>query len=680
MNQEIIKQAKDLFFIFQDELHDIKIMTIHSFCQNILLKFPFEAGIEADCEVIDENESKNLMKLAKNTAFELLNETDRDALRILSRLISSQTLEELVNKVLSSPARYIDFFKEHDDLDQYEGHLKHTFKLSAPIELSEDQVALILCTFKDVSLNKLEEIFLTKTGAIRKRLPSECADIARIVHANDINRKKRLLIRKTIAFLRIVKIIFNTYQDLKRQNNVIDFDDILYMTHQLLTKSNAKEFAVSKICNAIKCIMIDEAQDLSSIQWELISIFSEDILTGHHDDKTIFVVGDIKQSIYRFQGANYNSLLEFYRMCGEALNDRLKTVYLNISYRSLPAILDAVDTVFQNFELVQYQRHIPHRQDPNGIVKFIELTGKDNQENAEQITEYIKGLGAEDSDILILTRSRNDLSDNLLAALAWSGIRVAPPDRILFLQSQLIMDVLALVEFCIGFKEMETLNKYSLYCILKSSYIYKVSLGDHELYSIFNSGDILDYIKTKYAEHWEVMQKTLLCYNSNNLIAFFYYILSSIVRKQSEDDGVIIASFMEQCMKFSQQKSSNIRDFIKYIRQTDAKINIQNTKRDGISVSTIHGAKGLEAPVVCLLAFPLSADKAKTKMICNRDLFLLKPAQSDSFDEVQQILEIEYDEEKEELLRLLYVAMTRARDELHIIGQADAGFYPYAIR
>ncbi|MDR1234415.1 MAG: UvrD-helicase domain-containing protein [Holosporales bacterium] len=663
IDQEITNKAKDLFFKFQDELHEIKIMTIHSFCQNILLKFPFEAGIDADCEVIDENEARDLMGIAKNTALELIYETDPDAIRILSRLISSHTLEELVNKILSSPAKFIDFFRKHDDLDQYEEHLKQIFKLGEQIDIPKDQIDPILHTFQASSL---EEVFLTKTGTLRKNIRPEYNKISHVVYMNNINDRKRLLIRKTISFLRIVKIIFNTYQDLKRQNDVIDFDDILYMTHYLLTKSSAKEFAISRICNAIRCIMIDEAQDLSPIQWELVTIFSEDILTSHGDGKTIFVVGDIKQSIYRFQGANYNALLEFYQMCKEALHTldrKLKTVYLNISYRSLPCILDAVDAVFSKFDLVQYQRHIPYRQGDSGTVKFIEFT------DVFQIVEYIKELNADDLDILILTRSRNDLSDTMLKELADAGLRVASPDRIILSQSILVMDVLALAEFCGDYTSLEMVNTYALCCILKSPHIFSNPLSDDELYYLCDTDDILGNLKEKYRDHWNEIQRVSSYYKRDNLIAFFYYVLNYVVKKQNTDDDVIVSSLMEHCLKFSQRKSSEIPAFIKYIRKLDTKISIQNTKMDGIRLSTIHGAKGLEASVVCLLAFPLSADKAKTKMICNQNLFILKPAKPDSFKEIESILDGEYKEEEEELLRLLYVAMTRARDSLFIFGR-----------
>ncbi|MDR1034518.1 MAG: UvrD-helicase domain-containing protein, partial [Holosporales bacterium] len=97
--------AERLFFDFQDDLHNTKITTLHSFCQDLLSKFPLEAGLNSNFEVIDESDASELMKMAKCNAFAALEKTNPESLQDLASLVSGYALEEFTNRILSSPAR-----------------------------------------------------------------------------------------------------------------------------------------------------------------------------------------------------------------------------------------------------------------------------------------------------------------------------------------------------------------------------------------------------------------------------------------------------------------------------------------------------------------------------------------------------------------------------------------------
>jgi ATP-dependent helicase/nuclease subunit A len=676
LDDKILRLTERLFFEFQSDLHNVKIMTLHSFCQDLLSRFPLEAGLNADFEIIDENDAMELMKIAKRRAFESLEETDIEAVRVLAGLISGYTLEDLVNKVLIAPAKLIDFFEANRNLGDYEQKLESIFNLGEFTEFPKEFSDYISSFFKD---KDLEKVLLTSAGAIRKRLSNTEDMIAQIVLENNIFKKKKTLIRKIIAFLKIIRRILDEYQNLKKRNNVIDFDEILHATDCLLTKSYAKEFVMSRLCESIKCIMIDEAQDLSQFQWKLISIFSEDILLDQATDKkTIFVVGDMKQSIYRFQGADCKSLSQFYESCARLLSSigkRLNTVYLNTSYRSLPRILRVVDSIFEecNFWLDQaeYNAHAAHREDGDGIAEFVELIGENLSEQSDQISNYINMLSAEvpASEILILTRSRNEMSERVMESLSRTGLKIASSDRFNLSKNLLIMDVLSLSKFCINY------DKYALFCVLKSPYIFEHPLSDDDLYCICHNDDILNNLKLNYHDKWRRIFNVMECYKSHKFVEFFYFILSEVVRKFNQEDEFVISAFMDIVISFSKRKSNIVSEFLDYLKITNIKISMQNLKKDGIRLSTIHGAKGLEAPVVCILDFKLKADKTKAKIIWNDNLFFLKPSKSNSFDEINSIVEDEYEEERKELFRLLYVAMTRARDRLYIFGKKDGDLW-----
>lgn len=663
-----IEKAEGLFFEFQNNLNHLKIVTIHSFCQSLLQQFPYEAGIRPNFKILDENESIELLQEAKN---KVLNTISKDVLKRLAKTISIKTLEEFVNKIYQLSYKFVNFFNKHYSIEEYIVDLSRLFHFRSKRDFSSCQKEFIETFLKG---EDLDEVYLTKTGTLRKRIPfpndSISKEIAEIVLENSENIKKAQTIDKTCNFLKLVEEIIKEYEILKGSQNALDFSEVLYRTKYLLTKSCAKEFVISRVCSSIKSIMIDEAQDLSHIQWELISFFSEDILTNSQSDGTIFVVGDIKQSIYRFQGADCKLFADFYRDCLDIFKKSgkiLKTIYLDISYRTLPEILKHVDNIFEGSvslkylaaDIIEYKKHKPFRKFPQGIFEIINT----EDANPSRIAEEIIKRKTEDS--LILTRSRGDLSEGILKELSNKGIEIAPPDRVKLLESFLVLDILAIADIC-----MNQNNDYALACLLKSSYFFESPLSNKDLFSLcFNrSLSVFENLQAQFPEKYEYMQGVISLYEENALGKFFYH-LASRATNLSISDRNVLSGFMDKVTKFSKNNSDNIPEFVEYIRKNDLEIVNQNNSKNALRLSTIHGAKGLEAKTVFLLNFPLEVDKQKTKFIFDDDLFVVKPSQKELFPEIFGMIENEYEEEKAELYRLLYVAMTRPRDNLYIINQ-----------
>lgn len=334
-SEDDIKKAEELFFKFQDRLSQLKILTIHSFCQSLLQQFPLESNISPNFRIMDESEALKLVQQAKDLA---LRKVSIDTVENLSRLISIKTLEDFVEKIYFVLPNFVTFFKKNPSIDAYKQLITELFNVKPPQDFSLEHQKFIDEFFKE---KDLEEVYLTQNGTLRKRIPFSdnrvSRQIAEIVLENLTIRKKEKTIDKTCAFLEIVKGIIDEYQKVKESENVLDFSDVLYKTKFLLTESCAKDFVSSRICARLKSIMIDEAQDLSPIQWQLISLISDDVYSDLSSEKMIFVVGDIKQSIYRFQGADCRLLSEFYEKTSgifKKIGKPLKTVYLNTSYRT----------------------------------------------------------------------------------------------------------------------------------------------------------------------------------------------------------------------------------------------------------------------------------------------------------------------------------------------------------
>jgi ATP-dependent helicase/nuclease subunit A len=665
---EDIERASRLFFKFQDELKDVRIMTVHSFCQDILKKFPIEAGLSPDFDIIDEHDSSELMELAKNNVLEKIDELGgEDAVLSLSRIISGHSFEDLVCRISSDSLNFTKFFEKYDDLDAYRKALESFLGKTEELSFTEEQRSIISEIFVDASP---EEVFLTKSGDIRKKYKDD--EIAQIVFANLNNKKISAIVEKTINFLKMAKIILNEYARLKSEDEVIDFADVLYLTESLLQKGSAKEFILSNVCQGIRSVMIDEAQDLSKIQWKIISLCSDDITSDPQSDKTIFIVGDEKQSIYRFHGADYRLFLNYHKYL-EVLScascKKFKTIHMSTNFRSLGGILDGVDGVFDGL-FKGYKRHTAHRG-AGGSIELIEI--EDCEDQPAVVAEFIKSLKLPPSDMLILTRSRTEFSNCLMRSLSDRGIKIAPPDKTLLSDNLLIMDTVALAEICIA------ANDYKLACILKSPHVFESPLSNDDLFHLCNSGDgVLNSLRSMHFDKWKLIDDVINSYASHNLVEFFYRLVTLVIRKFTPEDEYIISSFMDEVLRFSQKKSACIAEFVECFKKSNVYISQQNALSEGVRLSTIHGAKGLESPVVFLLDFELSPDKSKTKFVWvdemnayNRgrgDYFFVKPSQAESTHSVNQILDSEYERESEELLRLLYVAMTRSRDRLVIFG------------
>ena len=668
-----IKKAESLFFDFQDNLENLKILTIHAFCQELLQKFPIEADVNPNFEIIDDTEAFRLLDMAKQESLSQISET---LLNEIASNMSSYSFEDFVNRIYSQASKFSRFFSLNTDLEVYEKSLSTIFKKRDLIKFSNEQIEKAKEFFGDANL---EEALLTKTGTIRKKLPKSeiIYQIAEVVFENSLNIKRGNTINKTISFLKIAKDIFDRYNDLKKKQNALDFFDVLNKAEFLLTKSIAKEFVMSKVCRKFKSVMIDEAQDLSSIQWNLVKLFSDEIFSDEYSRNTIFVVGDIKQSIYRFQDANCRLFIEFYEYCIRSLkylNKPFNTVYLNICYRSLPKILESVDSVFEGEvgrfafgqSSIDYKKHIPYRCERQGIVDL---------QNIEHLADTIEDLlGAKKvapNDILILTRSRSEVSENIINELTRKNIKVAPPDRILLTNEILIMDMLAIMDICIDRE-----NDYAMACVLKSPYIFETPLTNEDLFHICHNRvhSVFEILEIKYRDHFKLVNEIIAHFRVNKLVEFTYYLATKIILIKNKKEQDVLNAFINQTMLFENKNTDNILEFLHYMRESEIIIQQQSKNSDGIRISTIHGAKGLESPVVCLLDFNLESDKNKVKFIWKENddmLFFIKPSKNKSFEEAEIMINSEYEEENKELLRLLYVAMTRPRDSLYVFGGED---------
>jgi ATP-dependent helicase/nuclease subunit A len=163
----------------------------------------------------------------------------------------------------------------------------------------------------------------------------------------------RRMFERSAALLRLAQALFDDFGSRKRARGGLDFDDLIETVGRLLTRRHAADWVLWKLDGGIAHILLDEAQDTSPAQWRILEALTSDMFAGagaaRESTRSLFVVGDQKQSIYSFQGADPEHFLDqtqqYEKRAREAEVDFTQP-NLAMSFRSAPEILSYVDAVF----------------------------------------------------------------------------------------------------------------------------------------------------------------------------------------------------------------------------------------------------------------------------------------------------------------------------------------------
>ena len=416
-----IKKARSLLIKILDSDLPVKVQTIHSFCQFLIKSFPFEANIKPNFELLDENSEKLLLKEAKNNLRKaaLLDEKTAAIISEIHSKIDEERLSNLVEKILDKKEQLL-FLKEN--FFNHENIAQEIFnKLGVKKSDDEEQI------FKRFleKINKDELLETARSLAAEKAKTTSVIGLAIIDFLNDArfenfeSYKKEILTDKnqarkisnkidevnlkifnehaaliqaaidefnsleiakdSVLLLNFCYLILENYQQLKKAKALLDYDDLIFETNNLLENSTHREFIKMRMDSGFDHILIDESQDTNLKQWNIIKALSDDFFSGFGastNKRSIFIVGDEKQSIFSFQGADINISAQIFQHFKNILGDELKEISLNISYRSCAEILAIVDRTFSNEQrknaitkLGEYKPHQPFRSG-SGVVEI----------------------------------------------------------------------------------------------------------------------------------------------------------------------------------------------------------------------------------------------------------------------------------------------------------------------
>jgi len=784
-----LRLARQLFARAVETPGGLKIQTIHAFCERILHLFPFEANVPANFKIIDDHIQSQLMQTTRNKVIGKISSDSEDKLTPdiieLIDLIGEQEFDSLI---ITTILRTQDIRKEIKDprlLAELFKKINNNLKLNSTLTINalwdrvySERLSELECTeFGSILLSStpndqkigyaiLESIkwdfgdnwknfyfmaFFTTTMTPRSERGFVTTDI-RIKHPIIFDRllkeKNRLSevydqikiiesYKRTRGLLAVTSAFLNIYDSQKISTGVLDFDDLILKTKELLNRSSA-QWVLYKLDNGIEHILLDEAQDTSPNQWEILKLLTEEFYSGESNKRgirTIFAVGDPKQSIYSFQGAEPNAFAtyrSFFKDKFKPLSVDTKRVVqsfhdekLTVSFRSTPEILYAVDQVFsipENFRGLdrdpEATAHSSQRMDDAGLVELwppfmsekktisenwdapLDSVDNDspiiilarniadhiaaliNPHSVERIFESKKGQKRiEAGDILILVRKRGKLFEAIIRTLKANGLPVSGADRLNLNDHIAIMDLIAL-----GKSVITPADDLTLAELLKSP-IFEFSEDELLLLAAERNGSLVDALYSdtrseKFKSAKFIFQNFCDASHIGGPFSFYSFVLGAcggrqLFRKRfgvEADD--VIDEFLRLALEHEQKQAPSLLKFIDDFISSDFTVKRDmDSGRNQIRVMTVHGAKGLEAPIVYMPdTFGNAVDKKRLDPIFNISsdpneyIPIWSPSQATDSNMIAELREAAFRKEADEHRRLLYVAMTRARDRLYILG------------
>lgn len=670
--------------------------------------------------------------------------------------------------------------------------LANAMSLGSP---TDQKAALALLQWLDTDprqrptlMSSYQSVFLTQKGEIKSRLitkkattlftlpegyqdlPPEPDQLLRMAAEQMLNHHQKLLqcelAQASEALLQVGYAILQKFQDLKAQRAQMDYDDLIQATQTLLSQPETAQWVLYKLDGGLDHILIDEAQDTNPEQWDIVKALSQDFYSGQGQrdtPRTLFVVGDIKQSIYSFQRADpdrFQQMQHYFESAANQAEHPFATVPMVTSFRSTDTILGFVDRLFAN---PAYQSGV--QSDPvHHAIARVGAPGKvtlwplacaaektdpthwqlpipehlvrpDNQDGqdkdnlpasdlgllAQRIATEIKGWldqkrqlpsqgrPVRAGDIMILIQRRPKMAAPLIAALHQAGLPVAGADRLQLSDSLAVQDLLALGQFCLLPEDdltLATLLKSPLIGLSETDLFHlcrpwakREKNRQHiSLWSALSRYRPQD-LATISAERAEltpeqmapltkaVMRLTEILNLADRLPPYEFYaqILvqmsgrTALLTRLGADSAEPIDEFLSLALLYERAHPPTLQGFLSWMGggKTEIKREMDQSDQDQIRVMTIYGAKGLQAPIVIM------PDANRIKQNSDRQFwpqtldfpphlradwpaFLYAPQKkADLLSHLKTALQ---EKEMAEYRRLLYVALTRAEDELILCG------------
>ena len=769
LTSQQLRHARTLFACAIETPGGLQIQTIHAFCARLLRRFPLEAGVSPQFVEMDDHDVNRLIQqiiqpIAEGKQAPLLD-------GLAAQLGGADSLSNVVLQVVNNRGafpqhplpwpRLLESFSlpptitEQVLIEQVfrPGDLELLAQLRTRLEKSSgkrDQgaakklvsLAVDNPTVSDMAL--LEGVLLTgpaakkphaaKIGAfpgkalrqaIAPLMPALEALMMRVEQA----RPQRLGLaaaQRSMALHNFAAAFLPLYAHEKQRRGWLDFDDLIQKCRFLLQDSSVADWVLFRLDRGVDHVLVDEAQDTSPAQWDVINKLTQEFSSGKGArdlQRTIFVVGDKKQSIYSFQGADptaFDTMADEFGRRLEGANLHLQRLHLEYSFRSAPVILQLVDAVFKGEEAEKAgftpQEHhkafkdaLPGRVDQWPLVSRTEGAEQPPWNDAtevihphppakvlaEQVATFVHGLihsgetipvttgdgiiqqrAVRPEDVLILVQRRSELFTEIIAACKARKLLIAGKDRLKVAAELAVKDVMALLRFL-----ATPADDLSLAEALKSPIFgwteqQLFSLAHHRPpgcslgQTLWNQAtrhpdtvEVLEDLrsKTDYLRPYELLERILTRHGARQR-------LTGRLGLEAEDG---IDALLGQALAYETTEIPSLTGFVAWTTTDALEVKRQLSEAGNmVRVMTVHGAKGLEAPIVILpdTIFTKRNPGADQLLRTTDGQLLWNTRITERPDHLHEAVAAQQQKEQEERMRLLYVAMTRAQSWLIVAG------------
>lgn len=757
--------ARRLFAQVLDAPFGLRIQTIHAFCQSLIARFPLEVGVPPHFESIDERSAAEALDQARDAA--LADARNEDAIALLARHADEARFSDLIARLIGARGKLARALDVHGGARGVTravgGHLGLRAGESAGETLAQfghpeafdgenlaraakalaagtntDRVASARIAswladegaraerFDDYAL-----AFLTAKGEVRQTLAGQAVakawpgilgvmakEAARVMRARA--RLQSIAVAEATGALMVLGAdILARYREHKHRHAKLDYDDLILGAWRLVAEGGRAAWVLYKLDGGIDHVLVDEAQDTSPEQWQIIGALTEEFFAGEGaraGGRSVFAVGDPKQSIFSFQGASPEKFVEVrddLAARARAAGASWREVGLDISFRSTAAVLGAVDGVFARAQALEGVADLPPRHEAfragmAGRVELWPLVGPRAEKEREawsppafgaaqrkprtrlartlarKIHDWTRaeqapadaqlparGRRMSPGDIMVLVRRRDEFAEALVRELKILKVPVAGVDRMVLTEQLAVMDLVAL-----GKVLLLPEDDLMLAALLKSPL---VGFDEQALFDLAHGRQgslwnalaasrvpqaatahaFLERLRARadFVRPYELYAEVLNAGGRRNMLA-----------RLGPDANDPIDEFLSQALAYERTGPPSLQGFLHWLAAGEVEIKRELEQAAGsVRIMTVHGSKGLQAPVV-VMPDTTSVPKTDDPILWQDGLPLWAPKKSHRDATVAAALAQARLERAREYRRLLYVAMTRAEDRLIVCG------------
>lgn len=781
MDHAALSRARKLFARALETPGGLKIQTIHAFCEKLLRRFPLEAGVSPRFTVLEDQAATALSHAAREDLARAAVADPEGPIGLayshFAVELDWQRFQVLLSMIEAKRADLLDY------IDRAEaGTAPDPWSLTgaergrSPEDLEHDFVAFIdpgewnriaeametgsandkkiadamsVAAPPYAGFAALAGVFCTQAGEPRKSMGTKSAPQGAVGWLLDLQTKflaTREALRKakvaddTVKVLTLARAHAAFYETAKAQRGALDFPDLVARAAALLTESGAAAWVLYKLDGGVDHVLIDEAQDTAPEQWAIVRALTGEFYSGQTSGRTVFAVGDEKQSIYSFQGARPERLRQergAFLALAEGAGEPFAGPELNTSYRSTEEVLAFVDAVFADPDRTRaltgpqgdIARHLPARLGQHGAIDlwplFLDEPGPEtdawddpvDQESAgsarkrlardlaREIRRQVEsGVAVFDrstrdlrpagyGDYIILVRRRDATFEEIIRALKTEGVPVAGADRLKLSSHIVFDDLISLARFALFPDDDLSLAEVlrSPLCDVDEDGLYALAGRENR-----KAGqlwrDLRDraHERPEWARARDALQAAINA-RGGDPFAFFSQALNRvddtgqsgrarILARLGREAEEAIDETLNQVLAAENRGAIDLETCLAQLEAADVEVKRElEGARGEVRVMTVHGAKGLEAPIVILPDTTMKAKAQGPSLMPavtpegEGEAWLMAPGSAkDDCPASADARAARQARTDDETLRLLYVALTRARDRVIVMGRASS--------